>query len=115
MYKNFHNGYKKSSSAKIQSILNLGSASLGYSVMSVCLEEDGTLIETDRILCSCSTKTLMLLGAEHAWRGSPRGLISFPSSADISSFPNSTIDQFEMYVSLNSLGKSGVDDFWLFI
>lgn len=82
---------------------------------SVCLEEDGTLIDTDRILCSCSTKTLMLLGAEHAWRGSPRGLISFPSSADISSFPNSTIDQFEMYVSLNSLRKSGVDDFWLFI
>lgn len=73
-----------------------GSASLGYSVMSVCLEEDGTLIDTDRILCSCSTKILMLLGAEHAWRGSPRGLISFPSSADISSFPNSTIDQFEM-------------------
>lgn len=73
-----------------------GSASLGYSVTSVCLEEDGTLIDTDRILCSCSTKTLMLLGAEHSWRGSPRGLITFPSSADISSSPNSTSDQFEM-------------------
>ncbi|XP_062596926.1 uncharacterized protein LOC134258405 [Saccostrea cucullata] len=57
-----------------------GSSSFGYPVTSVCLEEDGTVIDNDRTLCSCSTKTLMLLGAEHAWKGSPSALVTLPSS-----------------------------------
>ncbi|XP_061174855.1 uncharacterized protein LOC133183997 [Saccostrea echinata] len=61
-----------------------GSTSFGYSVTSVCLEEDGTMIDDDRTLCSCSMKTLMLLGVEHAWMGSPSGLVTLPLYKDMS-------------------------------
>ncbi|XP_056021346.1 uncharacterized protein LOC125650241 [Ostrea edulis] len=72
-----------------------GSSSFGYSVTSVCLEEDGTFIDNDRTLCSCSMRTLMLLGAEHVWKGSP-GSMAMSMYRDISPHPESNSEQPEM-------------------
>jgi hypothetical protein len=75
---------------------SVGSSSFGYSVTSVCLEEDGTVIDDDRTLCSCSMKTLMLLGAEHAWKGSPGGMASLSKYKDTSTHRQSYNNQTEM-------------------